>query len=45
MKKGALARNPPFIACALDAQGRFISQQLGLALVRWPGVYWQVETT
>jgi len=37
--------NGRYQTLALDAQGRFISRQLGLALVRWPGVYWQVETT
>jgi Uma2 family endonuclease len=34
-----------YVALVRDDQNRFISERLGLALVRWQGVYEEVETT
>jgi hypothetical protein len=36
-------RNGVYEELTLDAQRRFVSNQLGLALIRWQGVYKDVE--
>ena len=40
---GFALRDGVYEPLKLDAQGRFVSQQLGLTLVRWQGSYKQVE--
>ena len=41
---GFVLRNREYIAITEDNQGRLVSQTLDLALVRWQGVYQEVET-
>ena len=40
---GFALRNGGYGAIAEDGQGRLVSQRLGLALVRWEGIYQEVE--
>jgi Putative restriction endonuclease len=40
---GFVLRNGEYAAIAEDSQGRLVSQKLGLALLRWQGVYQEVE--
>jgi hypothetical protein len=41
---GFAIRNGVYEALTFDAQNRLISQRLGLALVRWQGIYKGIET-